>query len=128
MYKKLLIFACSFFSVLFINAQGSARLFSPDSSLQFEFSISSQGIPGYNILYKQSPLVLNSVLGLDGWEKGFTLSEVTFSKQDTTWKPVYGERSSVRDHFEKMMITLLQDNNKKRKLQLEVRAYNEGIA
>jgi alpha-glucosidase len=128
MYKKLIIFASCFFCVLFTKAEESARLFSPDKSLQFEFSISRQGEPGYSISYKQSPLVLFSALGLDGWDKGFTLSEVLFSKQDTTWKPVYGERSIVRDHYEKMMITLLKDNNKKRKLQLEVRAYNEGIA
>ena len=40
----------------------------------------------------------------------------------------YGERSQVRDHYEEMIITLLRNNDENLKLQIQVRAYNEGIA
>ena len=49
-------------------------------------------------------------------------------KRDTVWKPVYGERSLVRDHYEEMTITLMRNKDARRKLQIQVRAYNEGIA
>ena len=56
------------------------------------------------------------------------LSDVSVSKKDTVWKPVYGERSQVRDHYQGMIITLLRNNDENLKLQIQVRAYNEGIA
>jgi len=56
------------------------------------------------------------------------LSDVSVSKQDTVWKPVYGERSRVRDHYQGMIIALLRNNSENLKLQIQVRAYNEGIA
>ncbi|MES2777351.1 MAG: glycoside hydrolase family 97 N-terminal domain-containing protein [Bacteroidota bacterium] len=126
---KIILTLCSFFAwILNIEAQQSKELGSPDGKLVYSFAISTEGTPMYSINYQQKPFILTSVLGLSGWEKGFTISGVAVSKQDTTWKPTYGERNLVRDHYEEMVITLLRNNNERLKLQLQVRAYNEGIA
>jgi alpha-glucosidase len=85
-------------------------------------------LPVYSISYQQKAVILSSSLGLNGWERGSVLSDVSVSKQDTVWKPVYGERSQVRDHYQGMTITLLRNNDENLKLQIQVRAYNEGIA
>lgn len=111
-----------------LSAQQLHTLTSPDGKLQFEFNLAKDGVPGYRITYEQNPIVLSSSLGLSGWEKGFALADVTMLKKDTVWKPVYGERSVVRDHYEEMTITLIRNKDAKRKLQLQIRAYNEGIA
>ncbi|MDQ2863583.1 MAG: glycoside hydrolase family 97 protein, partial [Bacteroidota bacterium] len=81
----------------------------------------------YSITYNQKALILTSALGLDGWQKGLVLSDIIVSKQDTTWKPVYGERNLVRNHYRQMIITLLSSSDKS-KLKIQVRAYDAGIA
>lgn len=57
----------------------------------------------------------------------------------TTWKPVYGERSTVKDHYNQLTLTFtkgeadgtVQDGYDKRRryfMNLIVRAYDEGVA
>ncbi|HTE25697.1 glycoside hydrolase family 97 N-terminal domain-containing protein, partial [Flavitalea sp.] len=126
---KIILMSCCFVAIAQItNAQQSKELSSPDGKLVFSFSLSDEKAPLYSIRFQNKPVVLSSVLGLNGWDKGFTLSDLSFSKNDTIWKPVYGERNQVRDNYQEMMITLLHSNNDKLKFQIQVRAYNEGIA
>src|SRR6478736_710554 len=119
---------CVLISTQITLAQTPKEIISPDGKLLFSFSLSKDGAPVYTISYQQKPIVLSSALGLNGWDKGFQVSNIALSKKDTIWKPVYGERSTVRDHYEKMIITLLRGNNERSKVQIQVRAYNEGIA
>ncbi len=128
MYKIIAFSFCSFVFAQFVNAQANKKVSSPDGKLQFAFSLSNEGVPGYSVAYNQAPVVLASALGVNGWDKGFVLLDATPSKQDTVWKPVYGERNSVRDYYNGMTFTLIQGNNERRKMQVQVRAYNEGIA
>src|SRR6478609_4611553 len=109
-------------------AQDAKELTSPDGKLVFSFSLSAEKAPLYSLRSQNKPIVLASAMGVNGWDKNFTLYDVSVSKKDTIWKPVYGERSQVRDHYQEMLITLLQNNNERSKLQIQVRAYNEGIA
>jgi len=121
---------CFFFlivSIQSLNAQKSKELKSPDGKLVYSFSLTKEGAPEYSITYQQKSFILPSALGLSGWEKGLALSDVVVSKKDTTWKPVYGERNLVRDYYRQMIITLF-NNSGRSKLQIQVRAYNAGIA
>jgi alpha-glucosidase len=128
MFRLILFFISCFFSAPYLFAQSPKQVTSPDGKLLFSFDLSNKGAPVYNVLYQQKPFVISSALGLDGWQNGFTISDISFSKKDTTWRPVYGERSLVKDHYEAMYISLLRGNNKGLVLKIEVRAYNEGIA
>lgn len=126
--KYLLLIFLFALSMASINAQQTKQLGSPDERLNFSFTLSSEGAMSYNISFKKKPVVFSSVLGLNGWEKGIVLTGAEFTRLDSFWKPVYGERSTIRDHYNEMTLTLLRDNNERRKLQIQVRAYNEGIA
>src|SRR5579859_5353671 len=110
-----------------ITAQQPEELRSPHKKLLFSFSLSQDGLPAYSVSYRQTPIILNSTLGVNGWERGLSLSAVSVSKQDTVWRPVYGERSQVRDHYEEMLITVAPAGNRRLRMQIQVRAYNEGI-
>jgi alpha-glucosidase len=127
MFKVISFFFCFFLCQLVI-AQESKELTSPDGKFVYSFYLTTEGAPIYSITYKQKPFILPSVLGVKGWEKTFVLSDVEISEQDTIWKPLYGERNIVRDHYKEMIITLLLGNKEKAKLKIQVRAYNEGIA
>jgi alpha-glucosidase len=125
---KFIFISCLIAFVETTSAQESKELKSPDGKLVFSFSLSDENAPIYSIQYQGQPIVLSSVLGLNGWDKGLTLSNISFSKNDTIWKPVYGERARVRDNHQEMLVTLLRNNNERMKFQIQVRAYNGGVA
>lgn len=47
---------------------------------------------------------------------------------DTSWTPLYGENNRIRDCYQAMTIHLVKDDNPIYKLDVQVRAFNEGIA
>lgn len=126
--KTIFIFLGLTAQALSINAQQSTSLSSPDGKLIFSFELTREGEPKYSITYHHHPLILSSALGFDGWEKGFELTDAILSKKDTLWKPVYGERSTVKDHYKQLTLSLLLEHDERRKLQIQVRAYDAGIA
>ncbi|TMI61532.1 MAG: glycoside hydrolase family 97 protein [Bacteroidetes bacterium] len=128
MSRIIIFFVCGLLLSQYLVAQSSKQISSPDGKLQFVFDLSNNGAPVYSISHNKKAVILSSSLGLNGWDRGFALNDVFVSKQDTVWKPVYGERSQVRDHYQGMTITLLRNNDENLKLQIQVRAYNEGIA
>lgn len=126
--NKLILSFVLFILCVQVSAQSVQPLTSPDGNIQFSLELNAEGVPTYRVTYQQTPVVLSSILGLSGWEKGFILADVIRIKKDTTWKPVYGERSLVKDHYEEMTVTLLRGKNSRQKFQLQIRAYNEGVA
>ncbi len=128
MKNSLVALICWLLYAQMAGAQTSYSLQSPDGRLQFTFNLSAQGSMDYSISYLQQPIVLTSALGVNGWDKGLALSATSRTQFDTIWTPVYGERRTVRDHYNAMAITMTLNKNERRKLQLQVRAYNEGIA
>ena len=52
---------------------------------------------------------------------------MTTAEQDTVWHPVYGERSTIKDQYKAWSVVINRQNSRD-KLVLDIRAYNEGIA
>lgn len=116
------------FSSVLSAANFTQKIYSPDNNLSFTLNVDKDGVLSYEIAHANEPVVLPSILGLEGWSDGFTIENTELSVQDTTWKPVYGERNIVRDNYKIMIFKLLKNNNPRQEMNLEVRAYNEGIA
>ncbi len=127
-FKIFLFFFLFAFDAIPLTAQQSHDLTSPDGKLSYSFSLTEEGSPCYAVTYQGKPVVLTSSLGISDWQKDLVLSDVALSVKDTIWKQVYGERSEVRDYYKGMNITLLRKNRGTASIQLQVRAYNEGIA
>jgi len=62
------------------------------------------------------------------WFGDLKVISVKNENKDTSWMPVHGERSLVRDHYNLLTIEMVKLHNPIYKINLEVRAYNEGIA
>lgn len=73
------------------------------------------------------------------WCENLDFVGVERSARDTVWKPVYGEQSLIRDNYNTMVLrfrkgdhsgesTDLYDKRRFYYLDVEVRAYNEGVA
>ncbi|GAB6011301.1 glycoside hydrolase family 97 catalytic domain-containing protein [Viscerimonas tarda] len=85
----------------------------------------------YSVNYANQPVVLESLLGINGngeWKDGIRVDKSATASVDSLWNPVYGERATIRDHYNRCEIDIVQADNPKRKLKLIVRAYNEGLA
>jgi alpha-glucosidase len=110
---------------------------SPDGRLEFTFSVENtateKGSLFYSLSYRGKNVVLKSRLGiitvdLPSWVSGFTLTGHTSRSVDEIWKPVYGERSTVKDHYNECTVDLAREGDKESAFQLIVRVYNEGAA
>ena len=101
----------------------AVELKSPDGSLAVTFAV-KDGAPVYAVAWKGKPLLAESRLGfeLDGKPlDGLAIAGQQASRHNETWKPVYAERSSIRDHYNQVVIDL-------GKLRVTFRAYDEGVA
>jgi alpha-glucosidase len=65
----------------------------------------------------------------DCWMDALEVDSVSYQPTvDNTWHPLYGERSTVRDHFTAATLYLSRHDKSAYRLNIEVRAYDEGIA
>lgn len=116
----------------------------------------------YTAMYKNQPVILESGLGVlienqlfesalaiendtsKMWSENLDFKKVSRSSKDTSWKPLYGERSLIPDQYNELTIELEKygngaaneeghagtayDRRRSYSLHLVVRAYNEGVA
>ena len=125
--NKRLIYIITLLSVFFVNAQ---NLKSPNSEIELTFSLTKKGVPTYKISYKDQAVIKQSKLGLelkgDDLISGFTITSTDKSTYDNTWETVWGEESSIRNHYNELSIELLQEATN-RKILIRFRVFNEGV-
>src|SRR5688572_21179588 len=56
------------------------------------------------------------------WCENLMVTKFSLYSRDTTWKPVYGERSEIRDHYNAATIELVKDDNPIYLVHVEIRA------
>lgn len=109
-------------------------LTSPDGRLQLSFDLTADGTPTYKMDYNNKPVIATSRLGLELKNQkslldGFKMERVSRSSFDETWQPVWGEQSSIRNHYNEMAVCLSQpdDNGHLREMIMRFRLYDDGV-
>jgi len=121
-------------TVLGISSWAEAvELRSPDGNLAVTFEIGEGGRAQYRLAWRGQPVLADSQLGLEldgspAMSEGFSIVNTVASRHDETWKPVYGERSAVRDCYNQVAIDLEDKNAPPRRMRLTFRAYDAGMA
>lgn len=118
------------------DALGAVELKSPDGRLTVVFDVKDVGTakacPVYSVSYRGKAVLTESRLGLEientPFGDGVEIVRQTAGEHDTTWKPVYGERNTIRDNYRQLVVDLRESAAPHRLLQLTFRAYNEGVA
>ncbi len=90
-----------------------------------------EGKPQYDVTYADQAVVRDSALGLNVDDDPFGAFEVVGSEAgsvDTSWRPVVGEREVVRDCYNHLTVELRERAEPRRRLSIEFRAYDEGVA
>lgn len=124
--------------VLFVaNVCLAGTIQSPDGRIALSFDLKDVGgvknCPTYSVSFKDKPIVVQSRLGFDfsdgsALSDSFEVQSIDTSSQDSTWKPVYGERSTIRDNYHQMRINLSQKKTPSGALELVFRCYDSGVA
>ena len=126
---------------------------SPDNVLEMTFQLNSEGTPQYFLNYNGQKVVLPSDLGFefrgvlkaqqlvyneDGtitkvdrkppeqFYKGFVVESVDTSSFDQVWKPVWGEEAEIRNHYNELLVNLVQTSTD-RKMSVRFRLYDDGL-
>ena len=152
--RKIFI-AILFWAVAMVGYAAEA-LQSPDGKYNFVFE-QNGGRLTYRLDYAAKQVVEEGELGVNidnhlvesamgipvdngkVWTRGMEIIKVERAAKDDTWNPIYGENSSIRDHYNEMVIHLMKGGNHdnsnngydKRQqylFDIIVRAYDEGVA
>lgn len=152
--KKL--FSLVAFLSFVVVASATETLTSPNGKYQFVFS-QQDGRLTYSLQYDSKPVVETGELGVNidnslvesamgipvdtnhVWTTGLQLINVDRTTSDNTWKPIYGEYDTIRDHYNEMTLHFIKgsqhaasgtayDKRQQYLFDIIVRAYDEGVA
>src|SRR5690606_21771632 len=90
------------------------------------------GTPSYSLLFKGKTVVKPSKLGLELKEgeesllNNFAVTDTKVSAFDETWVPVWGEVSSIRNHYNELAVTLKQKETE-RIVVIRFRLFDDGL-
>ena len=149
--KKHLILASAICFCLGVSAQ---ELASPDGKFKMNFSVDASGRPTYTLAYGEKTVIAPSHLGYQlkpedpskmtdfDWktpaaaedavarradlQTGFTIDATTYASFDELWHPVWGEESTIRNHYNEMVVHLSQQKND-RKMDIRFRLFDDGL-
>ena len=80
------------------------------------------------ILIKESPLGFKLESQETVPSSGWKIEKVSDRKVRDEWKPLWGKRAVVEDHFNELVIDLVNPAGQPERMQLVVRGYNDGFA
>ena len=150
MKRTFLVLAFIALALLPLQAQ---QLISPNGKFVMNFSLDASGRPTYDLTFKGKTVIKPSKLGLELKQEdpnnstdfgvmvnkpseevirkadlmtGFSVVSTRTSTFDETWKPVWGEESSIRNHYNELEVTLNQPKND-RFIVLRFRLFDDGL-
>lgn len=138
-------------NLLVSTALTALSLLSPDGSqrIDIRYGTDSDSVAAisYDVSFRGRPVVSDGRMGLDldnrSWEMAlgkrqlqqpacwmdlFRLDSVSYQQADSTWHPLYGERSTVRDRWNGGTLHLSRRDASGYRLDIQARAYDEGVA
>lgn len=124
--KKVALFSC-----LFLHLLGwGQELKSPNGKFAMNFELQA-GVPTYNLKLDGELVITNSTLGfalkdMENLSSDFVIKEQQETTFDETWTPVWGESSTIRNHYNELLVALEQTTSK-RLLNIRFRLFDDGL-
>lgn len=114
------------------HAANATDVVSPNGKLVAQFALQRES-PSITVRYDGKPVVVSDRLGLDlvtggPLGAGLKLASVAQRSQNTVWTALAGKTRRVRDHFREATFSLEETEGSRRRLQIIVRAYDDGVA
>jgi alpha-glucosidase len=114
------------------NAGKSIEVRSPDGGIQFRFRF-TEGLPEYGVVYKGVTVVERSPLSLTFagsglFGKGLIQRDAVVTQGEDHYELVVGKTKAVHDRYVQVAIPLEERAGPRRKVNLVVRVFNDGVA
>lgn len=127
------IYICLFNLFLFhqLIAQENKTVNISLNKVKLEFRLDEHGEPNYSVYFNNQQVIKKSKLGIvlsgnDALSKDFELIGTDKKQVDEGWKPVWGEVSHIRNHYEQATIHLKQQRTN-RLMNLIFRVFEDGV-
>lgn len=119
------------FLSLNVYGQNAVTVESPTGKSKATLEL-SEGELYWTVSYQDKQILKKSKLGVVLKRKNLSLpfSAVSLKQysEDIIWKPVWGKFSTVRNNYNEIVWTVQESGRLKRKLDIIVRAYDDGVA
>lgn len=114
------------------KAQDNKLIKASMNKVRLEFMLDAEGKPVYSVYYGEKPVIKPSALGFtlandSAFDKHFELTGSEQTSVDETWKPVWGEVSSIRNHYQQVTIHLKQKDSPNRLMNIVFRVFEYGV-
>ena len=101
------------------------------NKVKLSFMLNEKGTPVYAVFYGEKQIIKPSQMGFvfsnnDDFNSGFELTGSDKNSADETWKPVWGEVSSIRNHYEQVIFHLKQKSTS-RLLDIDFKVFEDGV-
>lgn len=108
-------------------------LTSPGKVLTVTLSLNGEGRANYRVDRLGKPVVTDSQLGFLFTDqpqmlRNFEITAERRRDRDETWNTPWGEDRKIRDHYREVAVDLAEKSSLKRRLTIEIRAYDDGVA
>lgn len=123
---------CLFFICVSPFVLSGQIITSPNKNLTLQFELKENGIPVYQLKYKDKTVIKPSSLGIEikdapSFMNGFTIVNSVQNTVDKNWEPVMGEEKSIRNNYNELVVTLSQIKNNNRFIRICFRLFNDGL-
>ncbi len=113
-------------------SQNIIQIKSPDKNIVFSFTLTKNS-PVYEVVYKGKKLVDKSTLGLAFKEEGsfaeaLVAGKPVFKTVEETYELIVGKNKTIHSHYQEVTISLTQLNAQKKRVNIAVRVFNDGVA
>lgn len=130
--RRILTASLFVFSFLFVKADNTVTISSPDGNQQLSVIMRSSGAVQYQLVYKGKTVIAPSALGMKLSSPALLLTEFDLkaadsSVVDNTWKPVWGEVSTIRNHYKQLLLMLEDKHGSGVRVGITFRVFNDGI-
>lgn len=120
-----------FFLSSFSLQSRDINMTSPGGKIQATFYINSDGSIGYTVAASSQNFIKESKLGIrikedELFDSNF-LIKADSSVTDNTWEPVWGEESTIRNHYKEYIFRLCDLKNKDIQYNIIFRLFDDGL-
>lgn len=136
MKRLLAFFAIATFGITTLSAENVETVYSPDGKVKLSFSLSEEGRPQYSVDCGELPAVLTSGMGFElvgksddlksHLDRDFEITGTSRGDCDETWIPVWGEETSIRNHYNEFVVNLMQRLTGRR-MDIRFRVFDDGV-
>ena len=131
----------SFLAMMLLPVLAAAQtVTSPNGKVKLTFSLTGNGVPTYELTFKDKSVIKPSRLGLElakdrhasremketDLMDGFKITDTKTLAFDETWKPVWGETATIRNQYNELEVDLNQPATH-RNIIIRFRVYDDGM-